>query len=209
MDEALELVRKFSKMGIKKMILTPHVMNDYYPNDADTILEKKNELEKQLAASDISVQIEAAAEYYLDDHFLASLEGGERLLTFGGGHLLFETSFFHKPVYLKEAIFKMNIKNIVPVMAHPERYMYLHKEPHLMDELLEMKVKMQLNLLSLTDYYSRDVQRFAQKLIARKQLHFIGSDCHNLKQYEQIHAALGKRALRGLAKLDLHNDKLP
>ena len=61
---------RLSELGYQKAITTPHVMGDYYPNDASTIKPKLAELKKMVLQESIDIEIEAAAEYYLDEHFM-------------------------------------------------------------------------------------------------------------------------------------------
>src|SRR5690606_8579722 len=129
--------------------------------------------------------IEAAAEYYLDEVLMKRLQEDDPLLTFGNQYLLFETNFMTEPLTLKEFIFLATTKGYRPVLAHPERYMYLQSKFEKAEDLIDRGVMFQLNLASLSGYYSKPAQTTAQKLIDKGFVHFIGSDCHNL-QHAQI-----------------------
>jgi protein-tyrosine phosphatase len=92
-----------------------------------------------------------------------------------------------EPLNLKEFIFEVSTQGYKPVMAHPERYLYL--DLHKAEDLLNRGVTFQINISSLTGYYSKPAQKMAHELIERKWVHWLASDCHHL-----MHAQLVKKA---------------
>src|SRR6478735_7774612 len=67
-EQAEEIIRHFKQLGYTKLITTPHVISDAYKNTPEIIREKLNELQQHLKKVEVSVEIQAAAEYYLDDY---------------------------------------------------------------------------------------------------------------------------------------------
>ncbi len=209
MEESLKILQMFSIRGFKKVITTPHVMSEYFNNSNESILSALNELRKAAHTAKLNIRIDAAAEYYLDEFLIQKLENKESLLTFGRNqYLLFETSFMSEPVFLKEAIFMMNTNGYVPVLAHPERYFYLFGKNDLLKSLVNMNVHFQLNLLSLTGYYSIQVKRFAKKLVDSGAVRFVGSDCHNLAQFESYAKGLNSKVLKNIEIGNVLNNTL-
>lgn len=206
-EEAVAIIRKFRELGYTKLITTPHVMQEFYENTPGIIREKLETLREHLAQTDIEMEIEAAAEYYLDDRLLKMLEKDEEVLTFSG-HLLFETSFISKPLYLNEFLFLAQSKQLKPVMAHPERYAFVHNEPQLLEELADRGMLLQVNMNSLSGYYSKDVQKIARRLIEEKRVHFLGSDCHSMKHLDGLIETLRTRHYQMACELPLLNDRL-
>lgn len=208
LDQAVFLIKQMHSLGYNKFITTPHVMNDFFPNNARTINEKLKELRTELDYLEVPVQIDAAAEYYLDDYLLYLLDLKNEILTFGDNYILFETSFINEPAYLREALFKMNSQGLKPVLAHPERYLYLHHNPELLEELIDRDVLLQINFLSLSGYYSLESKKFAEKLIEKKLVSFIGSDLHNQKHVETIIKSTNLKYFKKILDLDLLNNSL-
>lgn len=185
-EESIYILKILQKLGYQKVITTPHVMMDHYPNSSEDILNKLKEVKSALVKHGIKIKLEAAAEYYLDETLIAKLTKQEKLLTFGNNFLLFETSFFNKPAFLEDAIFKMNAQGYQPVLAHPERYGYLQNDMKLVYKLKNMNLLFQMNMLSLTGYYSKEVKNVAKKLLKENVIDFVGSDCHNALQANEI-----------------------
>ncbi|MDH5604073.1 MAG: capsular biosynthesis protein, partial [Cyclobacteriaceae bacterium] len=93
MEESIDLIKGFIDLGYKKLIATPHVMQDYYPNTAQSIREKRDSVKAELEKKSLAITIEASAEYYLDEYLLEAIHNGDELLLIGQKYILFEMSF--------------------------------------------------------------------------------------------------------------------
>lgn len=185
-EEALAVVEGFMLLGYTKLITTPHIMQDYYRNEPDEIRELAALLQSKIYDRGWDLTIEAAAEYYLDEGLMEKVENDEALLTFGNRYLLFETSFINKPIYLEEFLFKTMSRGYTPVMAHPERYAFIHNEPDLLQTLMDRGMLSQINANSLAGYYSKEVRKMARRIIDARLVNFVGSDCHSIKHLEVL-----------------------
>lgn len=183
-EQSIEIIRRFEKLGYKKLVITPHIMSDFYRNTPAIILRKLDQLNDIIRQLSIDISLEAAAEYYLDEFFVRKLEVKEQLLTFGNQYLLFETSFINYSPYMERAIFLMLSNGYKPVLAHPERYDYLHRQFHKLEEWHSKGVLMQVNSGSLVGYYGPEAKALAEQLIDRQMVSFIGSDCHRDKHFD-------------------------
>jgi len=205
-DEALELIRHFHSLGYRKLITTPHIMSDYYRNEPEQIKKKLAELKDQLVKENIAMEIEAAAEYYLDEELLKKIEDHESLLTFGKSYFLFETNFLNEPYQLKDFIFKAITQGYKPILAHPERYGYMTMDKA--EELRDRGVLLQINIPSIIGFYSKPIQRLAIKLIEKGWVDLLGSDCHNLLYMNLLENAIQDKNFRKAVDLPLLNNSL-
>ena len=183
---SLQLIKGLADLGFKKLITTPHIMQELYPNTRETILEKMEELNAEVKKQGMNIGIHAAAEYFLDDHFAELLEDKKPLLVISGNKVLVEFSFANPSFALKEILFDMQMQGYIPVLAHPERYLYLEKSKSFCDELKAAGCLFQLNLLSLGLYYGKEVQAFAQNLIKKGYYELIGTDLHHSRHLEAL-----------------------
>ena len=179
MDDSVALIKSFYDLGYKKVITTPHILADGYPNTPEIILSGLEKVRVALKNENIPIQIEAAAEYYIDFDFDRKIEQ-EKLLTFGKNYLLFEVSYINPPDNLERIIFKLLTSDYKPVLAHPERYPFWSGNFKRFEQLKEKGVLFQLNINSLTGYYSRQTKKTAMQLIENNMVDFLGSDCHHL-----------------------------
>ncbi|WP_268033458.1 tyrosine-protein phosphatase [Algoriphagus sp. PAP.12] len=186
MEESLELIQRLSSYGLKKIITTPHIMSEYYRNTPEIIRMGLEDLRKAVQREGIPVEIDAAAEYYMDEIFLDKVKNGGELLTFGDNYILVETGFINRPQMLLETFFQLEMAGFKPVFAHPERYQYLLADKKLQEDLIERNTIFQINLLSLTGFYSKQVKDFAEVLLEKGNVQFFGTDCHNPRYLDML-----------------------
>ncbi len=153
MEESLNLLKGMEKLGYEKVITTPHIMADSYKNTPDIINRGLLMLRMEAKKANISLSIEAAAEYYLDDGFIQLLQKGNMLTISKDEYLLFETSYMAKPINLEEMIFDIGAAGYVPLLAHPERYRYIKEPEKEYGRLKELGVLFQVNLNSFSGHY--------------------------------------------------------
>lgn len=208
LEESSSLIQQLVELGYQKIITTPHVMNDYYKNEPETIKEKLNLVNQYLGTENINIQIEAAAEYYLDEALIERISSGEKLLTFGKNYLLFETNFLTEPFQLKEFIFSVTTLGYKPVLAHPERYQYIVNNFEKAEDLKDRGVLFQVNIPSIIGAYSKPIQKLTLQLIDRGWVDFLGSDCHNQMQMDILKEAFGNRYVKKALELPLLNRSL-
>lgn len=181
-EDSINMIKALYELGYQKIITTPHVMSDFYKNTPETILGGLELVRAELKAQNIAVQLEAAAEYYLDYEFEEKIKAG-KLLTFSDNYILVETSFMEAPPNFKELIFQLQVAGYKVILAHPERYPFMSMEDY--EDLQSRSVFMQLNLLSLIGHYGPEVQAKANKMIEQGFISFVGTDCHHMR-----HAAI-------------------
>lgn len=176
MDEALQILVEYERLGIKKVWLTPHIMEDM-PNTTRHLRERFNELK---AVYQGNVVLNLASENMLDNLFEERLNKND-LLPIGkeGKHLLVETSYFNPPIGLHNIFLRINSKGYFPILAHPERYLYMDENEY--KQLKAMGVKFQLNLFSILGLYGKDVKEKAKSLMCRRMYEYIGTDLHQVE----------------------------
>ena len=197
METTISLIKEMQGLGFKRVITTPHVMSDFYKNTSDIILKGLTDIRSELKVQNINMEIEAAAEYYIDYDFEQKI-GKEKFLTFGDNYILVELSFMEAPKNLFDIIFKLQLEGYKVVLAHPERYAFFSMDDY--EELVNRGVLLQINWLSIIGYYSPQIEQKTKDLIAADMVSFIGSDCHNMN-----HAELYKKCQTKKAWHDLNN----
>jgi len=174
-QESIELIRAMMSVGIKKIIATPHVMNDYYRNTPESINNALAVLKAELVKEQIDIPVEASAEYFFDEVFMELVEKNE-LLPIGKNYILFEFSFVSPPPVFIPTLQKLKDGGYQPILAHPERYPY-----YTLDQYKNLKAwgcMLQINTISLSGYYGRETKRTAEDLVDNHLVDFISSDMH-------------------------------
>ena len=206
-EETIENIQELQFQGIKRIITTPHIINDMYPNTPEIIRGKLDIVRKALQKEKIKIEIVATAEYYLDDWFCQNFKKME-LLTLPGKYILVETNYMERPHFLEKVLFELQIAGYKVIFAHPERYNYLLKDFRNFEQLYDSGILFQCNLLSFTGYYSPAVKKAAQFLLKIKMIHLVGSDTHKMRHTTTISEFKKSSEYINLLKLDLLNNRL-
>lgn len=212
LEQSLELLRELRALGYRKLIMTPHIMGDFYKNTPEGIRTALSALQQAANTAGLEdMTLECAAEYYLDEWFGPRLERGDEMLTFGGDkrYLLVETSYINEPLNLAETIFQLQSRNYQPVLAHPERYTYFYGRFDDLVKVRETGAMLQVNLNSLAGYYSAGAKRVAEKLVDAGLVDMVGTDAHHLKHTATLRdKVLPTEYMRKLLALPLLNNTL-
>lgn len=208
LEDSLQLIERLSKLGYRRIITTPHVMADLYPNTPDDILSGLEKVRAAAANKKIDIEIDAAAEYFMDEHF-APLVEHDQLLTLPGNRVLVEMSTLNSPPNLFNDLFRLQTKGYQPVLAHPERYVFLKEDFRQYTRLKDYGCEFQLNLLSITGYYGKPVRDIALKLLKNKMIDLLGTDMHHERHAASLEAmAADKSMMKILADYEFANAAL-
>lgn len=209
-DESIELIKKLIDLGYKKLICTPHIMGDFYRNTPEIILGKLDQLNDIIKQLGLDIELGAAAEYYLDESFMKRINKSEELLCFGKEkYVLFETSYMNASPHLENVIFMLQSLGYTPILAHPERYVYLFENYNEQLHKLHKKgVLFQVNINSLSGYYSRPSKKIAEYLIDEELVSFLATDIHGQRHYNSLLKSRETNHYKKALSQELLNNKL-
>lgn len=180
-EESLEILRLYEELGIREVWFTPHIMEDI-PNTITGLRTRFEQFQKRYTGN---IRLHLAAEYMLDNLFKERLAHRDLLpLGVEGNHLLVETSYFNPPVDLYSMLEKIKLAGYYPVLAHPERYVYMEEADY--QRLKELEAKFQLNLPSLVGGYGHVVKTKAEWLQEKGMISLYGTDVHSLVSIQRI-----------------------
>lgn len=207
-ETSVELIKGLQGLGIRRIIASPHVAAVQFPNTRETLAESFGCLREALEKEGIDMPVGHSAEYRLDEDLPGIIERGE-LIPYPGDFVLVENQWIQEPWNLEEVIFNLQIKGFQPILAHPERFTYYHKDMKRLD-FLHDKVPFQINLLSLAGYYGKPIKKMAEALLKKGYVDYIGTDTHNQRHLESLAAYLATSDAekhRELSLRTLKNDK--
>ncbi len=204
-EESVAMVQKLQDLGYSRIYTTPHVMWDCYRNTPEVILSGLEDVRSACRIAGLTVEINAAAEYFIDEHFVETLNTGHGLLTLPGNRLLVELPYSTPLMNTSETLFKIIEKGFQPVLAHPERYTYFYSDPSVFKKLSDQGCELQVNILSLGGYYGDNVHKMADWLLRHNLITFLGTDAHRMQHLDLI--SKGDKA-SWLTKYDFQNEKL-
>jgi len=214
-NQSIRMLKMLKANNVETVIATPH----FYLKD-NTIEEflaridyAYNKLVKNISEEDELPNILRGAEVLLTSE-IADLEGLEKLCIEGTRYILIEMPYSYWSDWVYQSIDKIIVeRNLIPIIAHVERYTPIIDDPNKMLRLLSFGVIAQINAPSIVEHKLR---KLSLKLIENNMVHVIGSDAHNdterapniLKAYEIIEKKFGHEAtdyFRNNAKNILQN----
>ena len=204
MDQTIAMLAKFQSLGYKKVITTPHVMSDSFPNTSENILAGLEDVRAEIKKVGLTIEIEAAAEYYFDETFVAKIKAKD-LLTFGDNYVLLEFAFHSPPQYIDQMFFELQSRGYRPVVAHFERYMYYLGKIDRAIEWRQKGINIQININSLSGHYGPDIKKQAERLIDAGEFDFIGTDCHRIEHLILLENSLTSPYIRKIGNYLLKN----
>jgi len=203
--ETLRILREWESVGVKKIWLTPHIMEDI-PNEPSELRRRFTELQKSYNGS---IRLNLAAEHMMDGLFLRRFNDNDNhndnhndnlndnhndnlndnhnlndngRLVIEDNVMLVETSYYIPPMNMEGIIDSIKAKGYDPLLAHPERYQYMEKDAY--RHWKEKGVLLQLNLPSLVGAYGPEVMRKAEWLLRENMYDYCGTDTHSEEQME-------------------------
>ncbi|MDE5901292.1 MAG: hypothetical protein K2H33_08070 [Muribaculaceae bacterium] len=193
LEKSVELTARMAGWGIERIFLSPHVTQDTFENTPETLAEPFAALQQGVATAGIPVKLAMHAEYRIDEFFLQQIELGN-LRPMPGNYLLVENSFAQEPWGLDKLLFDLKLKGYVPIMAHPERYLYYSvNNRDRYRQLHDTGLLFQINLLSLAGAYGKQEKQTAEWLLEHGMVEFIGSDIHRRGHADYIDSYLRSR----------------
>ena len=204
MDETIAMLAKFESLGYSKVITTPHIMSDSYPNTPEIILAGLEKVRNEMHQLGMKIQLEAAAEYYFDETLIPLIKN-KKLLTFGDNYVLIEFGFHTPPQYVDQVFFDLKTMGYRVVVAHFERYMYYLGKIDQAIEWREKGINIQLNLNSLSGNYGPAIKKQAEALIDAQAIDFVGTDCHRIEHLMLLEDSMNSKYFKKLGQIPLKN----
>ena len=195
---SVELLRGMAALGFRKMVVTPHVTDETFPNTPRIINHSFSRLCQACTQAGIDISLRCSAEYRIDDLLYTMLANGT-VTPIPGGWILVENSWYQEPYGLDNFLFELRGKHgMRPIMAHPERYDYYQTDRPRLQQLHANGVALQVNLLSLAGHYGRPARQTAEWMLRQNMVSFIGSDLHRHSHLKAIRSYLCSRSYRHL-----------
>ena len=177
-DETFNLIKEAKNAGFEGIISTSHYIENYYETDKPEREVWINAIYENLQAKNIDIKLYLGNEIYLSENLIKLLEEGKASTINDTSYVLFEMPLNEEPLNLYDVVYQMIHYKLVPILAHPERYSYIQREPELVYDLIQKGALMQSNYGSIIGQYGEKAQIIVKKLLQNNLVHFLGSDVH-------------------------------
>ena len=177
-EETFNLIKEAKNVGFDAIISTSHYMENYYETDTPEREVWVNAIYENLQAKNIDIRLYLGNEIYLSENIIKLLEEGKASTINDTSYVLFEMPLNAEPLNLYDIVYQMLQCKLVPILAHPERYSFVQKDPELIYDLIQKGVLMQANYGSIIGQYGEKAKIIVKKFFENNMIHFLGSDVH-------------------------------
>ena len=177
-EETFNLIEEAKQAGFDQIVLTPHYMEGYYETDVAEREVWLDAISKNLFIKQYSGKLYLGNEIYMSENLIKLLENAKASTLNNTSYVLFELPLNAEPLNLYDVIYEMQQYKIVPILAHPERYSFMRKEPELLYDLAQKGVLFQSNFGSIIGQYGNAAKIFVKKMFENNYVHFLGTDVH-------------------------------
>lgn len=207
-EEAVLMAKMAKENGIEAIFATPHYIEGAGYNSVD---ENKLELDKlntELVKRGIDIKIYLGNEVYSTLNILMLLQEKKISTLNNSSYVLIELPMLEIPMYIDSMLYELQLKGIIPIIAHPERNAKIVEDPNILYKYVSKGVLAQLNLPSLLGAYGRKAKKTAEILVRNDMIHFVGTDAHKPKRgyckikecIDRLNSLIGEDKARKLIK---------
>lgn len=178
-QDSVDIIKKMKKIGFDKIVLTPHyIKGSNYVCDNNTKKLRLNLINKLLKENQIDVELILGNEVYINDE-IDELIMSKQIFTINKSrYILIELPLYNKINNVEDIIYELKLKGYIPIIAHPERYLYFQKNRDELKKLYESGVYFQCNYGSIVGQYGKDATNLLIYLLQHNMVSFMGTDVH-------------------------------
>ena len=219
-EETFNLIREAKNVGFDAIVTTSHYMEGYYETNVPEREVWLNAICENMQVKNIDMMLYLGNEIYMSENIIKLLEERKASTINDTSYVLFELPLNVEPFNLYDVIYELQQYKLVPILAHPERYSFVQKEPELIYDLVEKGVLMQANYGSVIGQYGKKAEMIVLKLLEGNMIHMFGSDVHRQNTIypripqilAELNEIIGEEKLEELTttnpNLVIHNKKI-
>lgn len=185
--ESVSLLQNLKNIGFTDVILTPHYINgSSYNADNAKKREHFNRLQEELIRNNININIYLGNEIFINNNINNLIKEDVISPLNNSKYVLVELPFHNPILNLDDIIYELKYNNLIPIIAHPERYTYFQKNYKEVDKLKEDGVLFQGNYASIIGRYGTNSKKLFKYMLKNKYIDFLGTDIHSLNDLTVI-----------------------
>lgn len=177
-EETFNILKEAQEAGFTDVILTSRFLLNYYETNAQELIFWKEKLQEVLKKQGTKINLHSGMEIYITNQMEELLENKKILTLANSRYMLIELPLATNVKYFDYVVYYLEAKGIKPIIAHPERYKCVQKDPDIVEEYIEKGCLIQCNYGSIVNLYGREAEKTIKTLLKKNQVHFLGSDVH-------------------------------
>lgn len=182
-EESIKLIKELKSVGFNNIIMTPHyIEGSEYSSENEEKLTKLALLKEEVKKQKIDINLYLGNEIFINDHIIEGIKDNKIYTLNNSKYLLFELPFHNQIIGLADIVYEMKVAGYIPILAHPERYSYFQKNPHLLDELKKEGLLFQCNYASILGNYGIASKKLLKYLLKKEYVDYFGTDIHHINK---------------------------
>lgn len=182
LEEAIEMVMMSQESGVRKLVLTPHSnqsqrFKNYYPD----IKEKFDAFVKIVHSLHIDIDLVLGMEIFGSENICDHIKEGKLIGLNQTNYFLIEFPFHVTSTYITQCVKQVRKFDIVPIIAHPERYDCVINNPGCVIDWIRSECKLQVNKGSLFGSFGNRIRKAAHVLLENRWIDYVASDAHGIE----------------------------
>jgi protein-tyrosine phosphatase len=187
--EGVAMLEGLKALGFTRVVATPHMRPGMFDNEKQGLTAAFQGFLPHVTGRDVP-ELSLSSEHYFDERVYTRLLKGEALPYPSGRAALLEFYEIDFPPVIEERLFDLRRRQILPVIAHPERYRKFWDQPEALERLVDQGVAALLDCMALTGKYGRRPQRAAEDLLERELYQAACTDLHRVTDLPIVEKSL-------------------
>jgi len=180
MEMTLEMIKNAEREGTREIIATPHYLLEYGEATIEEVKNHVKKLNEILEDEKINVKVYSGQEVYFTEKIIEDYMSGNIGTLNDSRYMLIEFPMDKFEENIFDVLYELQVRNIVPIIAHPERYKPFMKTPTLINDFINQGYLFQVNSGSIEGKFGENVRKTAEIFLTNNIYNFIGSDAHNI-----------------------------
>lgn len=183
--ESLQMLKIATRNGTTDIVLTPHYLTKdmrAQKTSKDDIIQVFNAFREAVAERYPELRLYLGAEVFAVSNIEDVIADGQMITINNTKYVLIEFSFNDFAARAIEVVDKLTKAGYIPIIAHPERYSFIQREPGNVIEFLERGAVLQVNSSSLAGHNGTIAQDIALSFLENQLAAIVSSDCHSTYQ---------------------------
>lgn len=175
MQEAVKMAAMAAESGVAAMAVTPHCVR----GNTQEVYEAWKMLRRQLRQAEIPLKLYIGMEIFGTTETAELLQQGVLTTLNGSRYPLIEFGFRtdgEEETEILESVIRAGFR---PMVAHPERYEYVQRDPELINLWYKMGCLLQINRGSLLGRFGSAAREMGLALVDRGFATVVASDAHS------------------------------
>lgn len=180
MNMTLDMLKNAQKDGIYEIVATPHYLLEYGESTIKEVKLLVQQVNQAAHEDGINIRIYSGQEVYFNENIIRDyLEGNIGTIN-DSRYMMIEFPMHRLDENIIDVLYELQVRDIVPIIAHPERYKPFREDPTLINEFIEAGYLFQLNAGSIEGRFGESIKKTASLFLKNNLYNFIGSDAHDI-----------------------------